>query len=196
MNNMPELSGGSRRVMINAKKLARSYRHDFITTEHILLSILDSDRVTTGIRIMSGLEIDITEFKKFISKNLLKYKGPERPEMNEIEPSGRVLKVLSYASCIAQEMECNLVDIDHILLSILVSDSGTGNNLFKLKNIDVDNLYEVIFNDIAPKTVKRKRKLQKTSGGPSANDIETTTKGKGNILDKYAENNPYPNIDN
>ena len=134
MNDIPELSVGGRRVMITAKKLARTYKHDFITTEHILYSILDSSRISEGVQIMSDMDVDVAEFKSFILKNLLKWKGPEKPDLSDIEPSGRVLKVLSYASCIAQEMKSHLVDIDHMLLSILVSDSGTGNNLFKLKN--------------------------------------------------------------
>jgi ATP-dependent Clp protease ATP-binding subunit ClpC len=188
MNEIPELSVGGRRVMIAAKKLARSYKHDFITTEHILYCILDSDRTSDGVQIMSDMEVDITEFKGFILKNLLKYRGPKRPALDEIEPSGRVLKVLSYASCIAQEMKSHLVDIDHMLLSILVSDSGTGNNLFKLKNIDVDNLYEVIFHLIAPQSTSRNRKRQKARTGGSTDGVETTKKPKSNILDKYAVN--------
>lgn len=188
MNEIPELSVGGRRVMIAAKKLARSYKHDFITTEHILYSILDSDRVSEGVQIMSDMDVDIIEFKGFILKNLLKWKGPERPKLDEIEPSGRVLKVLSYASCIAQEMKSRLVDIDHMLLSILVSDSGTGNNLFKLKNIDVDNLYEVIFHLIAPQSASRNRKRQKAGSGGVSDNVETTKKAKSNILDKYAVN--------
>jgi ATP-dependent Clp protease ATP-binding subunit ClpC len=188
MNDIPELSVGGRRVMITAKKLARTYKHDFITTEHILYSILDSSRISEGVQIMSDMDVDVAEFKSFILKNLLKWKGPEKPDLSDIEPSGRVLKVLSYASCIAQEMKSHLVDIDHMLLSILVSDSGTGNNLFKLKNIDVDNLYEVIFHLIAPKATSRNRKRQKAASGGVSDNVETTKKAKSNILDKYAVN--------
>ena len=135
MKNTPELSVGSRRVMMIAKQTARDHKHDFITTEHILLGILECERPVRGVKVMQELEIDIDEFKSFIIGSLNKYSGPKKPALKDIEPSDRVLKMLSYASSIAKEMGTDLVQIDHILLSILVSDAGSGNNLFRLKNI-------------------------------------------------------------
>ena len=43
------LSVGARRVMMAAKHIARDHRHDFVTTEHILLGILESDRPVKGV---------------------------------------------------------------------------------------------------------------------------------------------------
>ena len=131
-----ELSPGARRVMMHAKKVARDHKHSFITTEHMLLGILESSRPIKGVRIMQELDVDIPEFRTFVIDSLQKYKGNKTPKLQDIEPSPRVLKMLSYASSIANEMGTAIVQIDHILLSILVSDGGTGNNLFRLKNID------------------------------------------------------------
>ena len=128
MNEQPELSVGGRRVMMRAKKLARDLQHDFITTEHVLLSILESDRTPKSVKIMQTTHnLDIDYFRSFVSDNLKKYKGPKKPDITNIEPSGRMLKMLTYASNISKEMNMDLVDIDHLLLSILVSDSGSGN---------------------------------------------------------------------
>ena len=189
MSELPDLSVSGRKAMMNAKKLAQSYLHDFITTEHMLLSILDKANPTTGTRVMADMGIDILDLKSFIIKNLQKYKGPNKPPLGDIEMSGRAMKVLVYASSIATEMSTSLVDVDHLLLSILVSDSGTGNNLFKLKNIDVDHLYEVIFSTIAPKSTKRNKRKEKTkprkqteSGG------KNSVNSPGNSLEKYAVN--------
>lgn len=190
MSDLPDLSAGARKAISHAKKFAQTYSHDFITTEHILLSILDYEVKPTSVRVMSDMDIDILGLKSFIIKNLQKYKGPEKPPLNDIELSGRAMKVLVYASNIATEMKCSLVDLDHLVLSILVSDSGTGNNLFKLKNIDVDHLYEVIFNTIAPKSTKHKKPKQKST--PTGKNIEsgtnTSVKGPGSALEKYATN--------
>ena len=70
MKNTPELSVGSRRVMMHAKKTARDHKHDFITTEHILLGILESERPVRGIKVMQELEVNTDEFKSFIIDNL------------------------------------------------------------------------------------------------------------------------------
>lgn len=192
MNNSPDMSAGTRTVMIHAKKIARDHKHNFITTEHVLLSILDTERETKGIETLKNMiDIDVKVFKQFITDNLSKYKMPKIPELSEIEPSDRVLKMLSYAGSIAKEMQVDIVDIDHVLLSILVSDAGTGNNLFRLKNIDVNVLYELIYNEVEPKRVKARKRRRKQAvsgeqsadGAPAAADI---THDK--VLEKYTTN--------
>ena len=187
MSETPDLSVGGRRIMLKAKKLARDHRHDFITTEHLLLSILECDRVPKGLRVMQKNNVDLDEFRSFVISNLHKYAGSEIPELSEIEPSGRVLKVLSFAGAIAREMDTNLVTIDHILMSILVSDSGSGNNLFKLKNIDVDDLYEKIYSTIKPTDKNKRRTKQRTSGGGQDKDLPGNVRNDS-VLDKYAVN--------
>lgn len=158
MKDMPDLSAGARRVMISAKHIAREHKHDFITTEHILLSILERTQPIKGILVMKELDVDPDEFKEFVIQNLQKYKGDKKPELKDVEPSPRVLKMLSYASSIAKEMGTVNVKTDHILLSILVSDAGSGNNLFRLKNIDANFLYEAIYIEVEPAKSRKKKK--------------------------------------
>jgi ATP-dependent Clp protease ATP-binding subunit ClpC len=162
MSQQHQLSPGSRQIMSSAKQYARDYKHDFVTTEHILLSILTRDKPTKGVLTMQDMQVNLKEFTNFIITSLKKYTGDKRPEMDDIEPSGRVIKVLTYAGAIADEMGTKMIHIDHILMSILVSDAGTGNNLFRLKNIDVNMLYEVIYTEVEP-IKKRKNKNNNAS---------------------------------
>ena len=187
MSETPDLSVGGRRVMMKAKRLARDHRHDFITTEHLLLSILECDRIPKGLRVMQKCGVNLDEFRSFVISNLSKYAGSEIPELSEIEPSGRVMKVLSFAGAIAREMDTNLISIDHILMSILVSDSGSGNNLFKLKNIDVDDLYEKIYSGVMPVEKSKKRTKQRASGSSADQETDGTTH-YDSVLEKYAVN--------
>ena len=41
MKDLPDLTVAGRRAMMTAKKIAVDYKHDFITTEHVLLAILE-----------------------------------------------------------------------------------------------------------------------------------------------------------
>ena len=184
MSETPDMSVGTRRVMTKAKKLAQDYKHDFITTEHILLSILETDRPVKGIELMGDLNVDVVEFRNFVMNSLSKYKGSKRPELDEIEPSARVLRMLSYAGSIAREMDTDLVSIDHVLLSILVSDQGSGNNLFRLKNIDVSYLYETIYSAIQPRKTKR-RKAKQASGQQQEDTPGTIDEKQAKTLEKY-----------
>lgn len=190
MSNIPDMSPGTRRVMTDAKKLAQDYKHDFITTEHILLSILEVSRLRPpikGIEVIQGMNIDISDFRNFVMDNLGKYKGTKKPELTDIEPSSRVLGMLTYAGQIAKEMNTDLVSVDHVLLSILVSDAGSGNNLFRLKNIDVNYLYETIYTEVQPrKTKRRKAQKAKQSSEQTPGDVDLTTlESQEKTLDKY-----------
>lgn len=188
MNDIPDLSPHSRKIMMNAKVLARDHHHEFLTTEHILLSILESDNRTKGVETMSKLKIDLKEFSSFVIDNLRKYKGDKRPELKDVEPSPRVLNMLSYAASIAKEMSSDTVRVDHMLLSILVSDAGSGNNLFRLKNIDVDYLYEAIYVVVQPKRrkkLKQSNNPRETTADHAQEDVNDTEETP---LDKYAEN--------
>jgi ATP-dependent Clp protease ATP-binding subunit ClpC len=189
MNEQPELSVGGRKVMMHAKEIARDYQHDFITTEHILLSILECDRLPKSVKIMqTSHNIEITSFRGFVITNLKKYKGPKQPELKNIEPSARMLKMLSYASSIAKEMGVELVDIDHLLLSILVCDSGSGNNLFKLKNINVDELYEDIYARVTPTKKPGRKRTKQTAVPGSSSNTDQHYDHTESVLEKYATN--------
>lgn len=188
MKENPELSVGARRVMMHAKNVARDYKHDFITTEHILLGILESERPVKGISVMRELEVDTDEFKSFVISNLQKYKGSRKPKLKDIEPSPRVLNMLSYASSIASEMGTDLVQIDHILLSILVSDAGSGNNLFRLKNLDVNFLYEAIYIEVLPKKKTKRKKKQPVVDEETGSGSEPYGASANDPLEKYATN--------
>lgn len=189
MMELPDLTVGGRRAMMTAKRLAADYKHDFITTEHVLLAILNADKMTRGLKSISKEYIDIIEFKSFVISSLKKYKGPDIIDTTQIEPSARTLTMLAYASNIASEMGSELIDVDHILLSILVADSGSGNNLFRLKNINVDEIYDVIYSAIEPRqTRKRKNKKQKANSGYTANADDNDVEFKENVIEKYATN--------
>lgn len=187
MSQTPDMSVGTRRVMMKAKRYAQDYKHDFITTEHILLSILETDRPVKGIEVIKELQIDVRDFRDFVIDSLSKYKGDKKPELKDIEPSARVLKMLSYAGAIAKEMQTDLVSIDHVLLSILVSDAGSGNNLFRLKNIDVNFLYETIYAEIQPPKRTRRRKAKQAATEESQGPVELA-ESQAKVLEKYTTN--------
>ncbi len=186
--DLPDLTVGGRRAMMTAKRLAADYKHDFITTEHVLLAILESDKMTPGLKSISKTHVDLNQFKAFVISSLMKYKGPDDIDVTNIEPSARTLTMLSYASSIASEMGSSLIDVDHILLSILVSDSGSGNNLFRLKNINVDELYDVIYSVIQPKQKKKKNQKLKANSGYSSTANDQDVEYTDNIIEKYATN--------
>ncbi len=177
MKEYPNLSPASRRAILSAKTIARDCKHDFITTEHILLAILDRKTITPGIKVLEQVGVDLEEFKSFIITNLAKWNDRDTPAIDSIEPSARMLSMLSYASAIAQELDSEQIKVDHMLLSILVSDTGTGNNLFRLKNISTDELYEAIYVELEPKSktrAKNRTRQPAQTGAPTMRDNDST----------------------
>lgn len=188
MKEYPNLSPASRRAILSAKTIARDCKHDFITTEHILLAILDRKTVTPGIKVLEQVGVDLEEFKSFIITNLAKWTDRDVPEIDSIEPSARMLSMLSYASAIAQELGSEQIKVDHMLLSILVSDTGTGNNLFRLKNISTDELYEAIYVELEPKSKTRAKNRTRQPAQTGVPSMAETDNAEMTSLTDYAVN--------
>lgn len=193
MSELPDLSVSARRVVMMSKKIARDLFHDFVTTEHILLSVLEISsemkRKPVSIRVLEKVALELDSFREFVTNNLSKYKGKKKVALDDIELSGRALKMFTYAGSIATELNDVNVDLDHIFMSILVSDSGSGNNLFKLKNIDVNVLYENIYDRSEASRSRRKKKTKQASTAEeSYQDPTDATVSQDNILEKFATN--------
>lgn len=188
MKEYPNLSPASRNVLSKAKTLASELRHEFLTTEHILLAMLNRKTYTVGFRVLVNMNIDLDEFKAFIITNLSKWKGEEIPKVTDIEPSARFLTMMTYASCVAQELESDLIEIDHMLLSILVSETGSGHNLFRLKNLDTNELYDGIYSALEPRTKRKtKKQTKQTASGGGAVDRGDEVVEEASLTD-YATN--------
>lgn len=186
-SNLPDLSPKGQQALLLAKKNARLLKHDFITTEHILLGILDlSTCSAVNTMILKGIDID--GFKQFIIDNLKKFEGTKTPQLNDVSLSPRAGKIIASASSLAADLGHDLVTVDHILLGILKSDSGSGHNIFVLKGIDVTSLYDAILREILPKSSRKRKALQKSGPGPSQTDTSPHVNTKDTVIDKYATN--------
>ena len=74
------------------------------------------------------------------------------------------------------------------MLSILVSDAGSGNNLFRLKNLDVNFLYEAIYVEVLPNRRTKSKKKQPALDETDGIGAEPYGSKADDSLEKYATN--------
>ena len=159
-----------------AKKNAQRIKQTFVTSEHILLGVLDLDS-TAGVEIMKRSGINIVDFKKFIRTNLQKVTQATRPALSEISFSPRAQRVIAIAGVHAKKLNQNVIGVEHLLLGILSEDSGLGHNIFQLAGIDTDKLSFEILRHLDPSAPRPKTKPRTQPNLPPL-DVPETVGGR------------------
>ena len=157
------LTPKAQQALALAKKNAQRIKQNFVTSEHILLGILDLD-TTAGVEILKRSGVNIIDFKKFIKKNLQKVTSSTRPALSEITFSPRAQRTIALAGVHARKLDQDTIGVEHLLLGILAEDAGLGHNIFQLAGIDTDKLSFEILRHLDPSAPRSKLNNKKNPG--------------------------------
>jgi ATP-dependent Clp protease ATP-binding subunit ClpA len=163
-------SGEARNVVSTAQDEARSLRHQFIGTEHLLLAMLTTDGVGGDLLKARGLSADA------VRQQLREWEGPDprldpdalatlgidldavrRAAEDQFGPgalaanakpmpkghipfSKRAKRVLELSLREAISLNSNSINSGHVLLGIIREESGVGAGLIRSAGVDVDQL--------------------------------------------------------
>lgn len=161
-----------RKVLINSKKEMINLKHSFIGTEHIVLSILKEKNNISNT--LSKYQIDYKKYKNELIK-LIGY-GKEKNKYFIYTPL--VKKILEELMINSNENKEKEITLDQLFLSLLEEGEGTAIRILLAMNIDIDELYERIFNNTKFKKKKKNQKLIIDELGTDLN-----TKVKSNNVD-------------
>ena len=141
----------ARKVLVNAKKEMYDLHHPYVSSEHLLLSILKSDNAVT--ERLKKYNLDYQVFKKEIVKVLGKGSKPSQWFLY----TPLLKRILENAVIDAKENNNGIVTINHLFLSLLEEGEGVAIRILIGMNIDIDELY----NDFSYKliNVKSNKKL-------------------------------------
>ena len=142
-----------RKVLINSKKEMINLKHSFIGTEHIVLSILKEKNNISNT--LSKYQIDYKKYKNELIK-LIGY-GKEKNKYFIYTPL--VKKILEELMINSNENKEKEITLDQLFLSLLEEGEGTAIRILLAMNIDIDELYERIFNNTKFKKKKKNQKL-------------------------------------
>ncbi len=117
--------------------------NDFIGTEHLLLGLI-REGDNTAIRILKSFNVDIFELKKEIELAIKDKTGKNIANINSLPLTRQAEKVIRVTVLEAKALKSNLVETEHLMLSILKNKENVATQI--LNQFDVD--YELFRQDL------------------------------------------------
>lgn len=138
----------ARKILVNAKKEMYELKHPYISSEHLLLSILKTESEISNK--LKKHNLDYQTFKNEIIKVL----GKGRKPAPWFLYTPLLKRILENAIIDSKDNNRGIVTVNHLFLSMLEEGEGVAIRILLGMNIDIDDLY----NDFAYKIVKKKNK--------------------------------------
>jgi ATP-dependent Clp protease ATP-binding subunit ClpC len=142
----------AKKILQDSTVLAIQLGQTYVTSEHILYILLcTKDTKDIAIRVLRKLKVNIREFKALVHQGIVNMKPTNDPTIlsryrraDQVYYSPKVKEIIALAGAEAINMGTNRIDTPHLLLGILMSDSGMATSVFRQTNIDIDILREEI----------------------------------------------------
>ena len=165
----------ARQVVVLAQEEARTLKHNYIGTEHILLGLLREEEGLAA-RVLEGLEITVEE----VRAQVIRIVGSgEEVTSGQIPFTPRAKKVLELALREALSLGHNYIGTEHILLGLVRENEGVAARI--LADFDADS--EKIRNEIIRMLSGPGRRQGQGASGSPAGD-----KKSSKLLDQFGRN--------
>ena len=164
----------ARQVVVLAQEEARSLKHNYIGTEHLLLGLLREEEGVAA-RVLDGLEVSVEEVRAAVVR--IVGSGEESPQ-GQIPFTPRAKKVLELALREALSLGHNYIGTEHILLGLVREDEGVAARIL----LDLDAEPEKIRNEVMRALSGPGRRSSQGSGGGSEG------KRAAKVLDQFGRN--------
>jgi ATP-dependent Clp protease ATP-binding subunit ClpC len=130
----------ARQVVVLAQEEARSLKHNYIGTEHLLLGLLREEEGVAA-RVLDGLEVTVEEVRAAVVR--IVGQG-EEVSTGQIPFTPRAKKVLELALREALSLGHNYIGTEHILLGLIREDEGVAARIL----LDLDAEPDKIRNEV------------------------------------------------
>ena len=173
----------ARQVVVLAQEEARTLKHNYIGTEHILLGLLREEEGLAA-RVLEGLEITVEE----VRAQVIRIVGSgEEVTSGQIPFTPRAKKVLELALREALSLGHNYIGTEHILLGLVRENEGVAARI--LADFDADS--EKIRNEIIRMLSGPGRRQGQSGGGSGGGGGATGQAGdkkSSKLLDQFGRN--------
>ena len=183
-----------KKVLQDSTVLAIQLGQTYVTSEHILYILLCiKEPKDISIRVLKKLNVNIREFKGLVHQGIVNMKPNSDPTIlsryrraDQVYYSPKVKEIISLAGAEAVTMGTSQIDTCHLLLGIIMSDSGIATSVFRQTNIDIEILREEILVQIEINP-NGKVRMKNTPPGDVRKTSTKKTKAKstGSEFEKY-----------
>jgi len=164
----------ARQVVVLAQEEARSLKHNYIGTEHLLLGLLREEEGVAA-RVLDGLEVSVEEVRAAVVR--IVGSGEESPQ-GQIPFTPRAKKVLELALREALSLGHNYIGTEHILLGLVREDEGVAARIL----LDLDAEPEKIRGEVMRALSGPGRRSSQGAGGGAEG------KRAAKVLDQFGRN--------
>ena len=124
-----------------AESTARSWKHSYIGTEHILVGLLDEQEGTAG-KILEEFGVDREKLESLITKLIAPSGVPVAEKSTGYSP--RAQKVREQAVKEAEKQKEDLAGTEHLLLAMLKETDCVGTRLLYTMGVNIQKLYSAV----------------------------------------------------
>jgi len=111
--------------------------NDFIGTEHLVLGLIREGE-NTAVKILKALQIDLYELRKEIEIAIKDKTGKNIANINSLPLTKQAEKVIRITVLEAKSLKSNLVETEHLMLSILKNKENIATQILQQFNVDYD----------------------------------------------------------
>ncbi len=171
----------ARQVVVLAQEEARTLKHNYIGTEHILLGLLREEEGLAA-RVLESLDITVERVRAQVVRIV---GSGEEVTSGQIPFTPRAKKVLELALREALSLGHNYIGTEHILLGLVRENEGVAARI--LLDFDADS--EKIRNEVI-RMLSGPGSRQRGSGGAAASGAAAAGEGKksSKLLDQFGRN--------
>ena len=140
-----KFSAQGKAILRLAQEEARTFRHNYIGTEHLLLGLLRGTE-NPATATLTNLGITLANTRVAVER-IIGY--GEAPTEGKIPPTPRTIKAISFSVGEAERLKQALVEPEHILLGLLHEGEGIAVGILTTFGADADKVRTQLFQAIA-----------------------------------------------
>jgi ATP-dependent Clp protease ATP-binding subunit ClpC len=144
--NRVELTPKCHDVLKNSKKVAESFNHTFVTSEHVFLSILDKSKTVR--RCVKAVVPEYDLLRKSIIRGLSSIKSQSDKPNSGFSP--RITRVITLAGVEAKKFKDPTISVCHLTLGLLTEPEGLIQSVLEDHDINVNTIKTEIYITIDP----------------------------------------------
>jgi hypothetical protein len=127
----------AREVLAIAADEARSFNHEYVGTEHVLLGLI-AEQSGAASQVLRSLGVDVNRVRAEIEKVVSP--GPTPVTMRELPRTPRTTQVIEYALDEAHSVGQKTVDVEHLLIALLREPEGVAGIVLSNLGVETDRM--------------------------------------------------------
>ncbi len=168
----------ARQVIVLAQEEARSLRHNYIGTEHLLLGLLrEADGVAA--RVLGSLDVTMEEVRSEVSR--IVGEGDSESQ-GQIPFTPRAKKVLELALREALSLGHNYIGTEHVLLGLVRESEGVAARILGDLDVDTERVRGEVMRMLSAPSKRAPR------GGAATAPAEGKERRNSKVLDQFGRN--------